>query len=225
MNRRYATGGAVVLAAAILLAGCGGGGGGGEDAASAGAAAAPITPPAAGVSAIPTGTLFGTPEAAGDSRVVGSLSGYEQFGTPRDAFDQLVSEGSGGGTVSSEPVTGAPTPTSTAPAVPTAPVTPVTTTPTTTTPTTTAPTVTVMEADFDIGGEPVVAQEGDAIPPGTQQFTLEKITSSTVTLKLNGGLLPSGADTVTLSKGESISLYNQTTSTLYKIRLVEIRKA
>ncbi|MFN8122912.1 MAG: hypothetical protein U0237_10845 [Thermoleophilia bacterium] len=224
MNRRHATGGAAALAAAILLAGCGGGGGGGADAGAA-TTATPVTPAAAGVSAIPTDSLFGTPDAASDSAVVGSLSGYEEFGTPRDAFDQLVSEDAGGGTVSSEPVTGAPVPTSTAPVVPTAPVTPVTTAPTTTTPTTTAPAVSVMEADFDIGGEPVVAQEGDAIPPGTQQFTVEKISSSAVTLKLNGGLLPSGADTVTLSKGESISLYNQTTSTLYKIRLMEIRKA
>lgn len=226
MNRRHATSGAAaVLMAAALLAGCGGGGGGGDDAAAdAAAAAAPVTPPAAGVSAIPTDSLFGTPEAASDSRVVGSLSGYEQFGTPRDAFIQLVSDGSGGGTVSGEPVTGAPAPTSTPPAVPTTPATP-TVIPTTPTDTpVTAPAVSVMEADFDIGGEPVVARTGDAIPPGTQQFTVEKITASAVTLKLNGGLLPSGADTVTLSEGESISLYNQTTSTLYKIRLMEIRK-
>lgn len=231
MTRRHATRAAAALATALLFAGCGGGGGGGGDEAAA-PPAAPVTPAAAGVAAVPTDALFGTPEAASDSRVVGSLSGFEQFGTPRDAFEQLVTEDSGGGTVSGEPVTGAPVPTSTTPVsgggVPTAPLpgTPTTIPTTPTTPVTpTTPAVSVLEADFDIGGEPVVARAGDAIPPGTQQFTVEKITASAVTLKLNGGLLPSGSDTVTLSEGESISLYNQTTSTLYKIRLMEIRNS
>ena len=70
--------------------------------------------------------------------------------------------------------------------------------------------------------EQTPAAAGDNVAQQAQ-FTVEKITAASVTLKLNGGLLPSGSDTVTLSEGESISLYNQTTSTLYKIRLMEIR--
>ena len=80
------------------------------------------------------------------------------------------------------------------------------------------------EADFDIGGEPVVARVGDAIPPETQQFTVDRISLGSVVLKLNGGLLPDGSDTVTLKEGASLTLVNQTSRVTYKLRLLEIRK-
>ena len=82
-----------------------------------------------------------------------------------------------------------------------------------------------MEADFDVSGEPVVAREGDAIPPDTQQFIVQTIGTTTVTLELSGGLLPDGTDTVDLDEGESITLYNATAKRSYKIKLVDVRPA
>jgi len=82
-----------------------------------------------------------------------------------------------------------------------------------------------LEADFDISGEPVVAREGDAIPPDTQQFEVQSILVDRVVLKLVGGLLPDGTDSVTLAEGESITLYNTTAQRGYKLKLVDIRAA
>lgn len=211
---------AAAATAALILTGCGGGGGGGDQAAADGAVTTPLTAaPATGVAAVPTDPLYGTPEAAPSTRVVGGLPGYDEFGTPRDGFAPLVRENSGAGAGGDRPVdptVTSPQPTSTAP-------TDTTPLPTVTTPTTTAPTTQLLEADFDIGGEPVVARAGDAIPPGTQQFTVESITTKLVTLKLVGGLLPNGADTVRLAVGQSVTLVNQTTQTTYRIRLLDIR--
>jgi hypothetical protein len=239
MSRRHAARLAAALAAGLLLAaGCGGGGGGGDESADAQAPVAAVGP-ATGVEAVATDTLFGTPEAVSDARTAGTLGGYDEFGTPRDGFVQIVREDDGGGGTN-EAVSGA-TPSST----PTDPISvgsgPVVAVPagsapagvdaggTGTAPAATptpseAPAVSRMEADFDIGGEPVVAHQGDAIPPGTQQFTVTGITASRVVLTLNGGLLPDGSDTVTLDEGESITLYNQTARTTYKVRLLDIRR-
>jgi hypothetical protein len=236
MSRRHAARLAAALAAGLLVAGCGGGGG--DESADAQAPVAAVTP-AAGVEAVATDTLFGTPEAVSSARSAGTLGGYDEFGTPRDGFVQLVREDDGGAGVN-EASSGAaatsspaapisvgsgpavavpagsgstgvdPAGTSTAPAVTPTPGD--------------APAVTSMEADFDIGGEPVVAHQGDAVPPGTQQFTVQSITPGRVVLKLNGGLLPDGSDTVTLDEGESITLYNQTARTTYKVRLLDVRR-
>ena len=83
----------------------------------------------------------------------------------------------------------------------------------------------LLEADFDIGGEPIVARVNDAIPPGTQQFTVQAITAKAVTLRINGGLLPSGGDTVNLAPGQTITITNQTAGTTYNVRLLGIKKA
>lgn len=68
-----------------------------------------------------------------------------------------------------------------------------------------------------------MAQEGDAIPPDTQQFIVSRIGANTVTLTLSGGLLPDGSDKVTLREGESITLFNATAKRSYKVKLVDVR--
>ena len=215
---------ASTLAAGVLLTGCGGGGG--DDAAADDTAIAnvPAVTPAAGVGAIPTDVLYGSPEAAATHQVAESLPGFDQFGAPRDGFKQLVRETTGGSSGVGVPVD--PSVTGTPPTAP-APATETTPTTTTTTPGTdvTPPVETALrEADFDIGGEPIVARAGDAIPPGTQQFTVDEIRAASVVLKLNGGLLPDGSDTVTVEVGKSVTLYNQTSSTSYRVRLLNIRR-
>ena len=70
-----------------------------------------------------------------------------------------------------------------------------------------------------------MATEGDAIPPETQQFEVESILVDRVVLKLVGGLLPDGTDSVTLLEGESITLYNATARRSYKLKLVDVRPA
>lgn len=240
---------AAACAAVLAIAGCGGGG---DDSADAPppveAAVAPPTPAAA---AAPTDALYGSPDAPRQDDLVASLPGYDQMGSPRDAFVPIVNDDSGssgnapdmgaapsGSGSPSEPQSpsSSPNPTPVAPVTPPSyqPVPGVTpnpggvpTTPAAAPapgPATQAPPLQGYEADFDIGGEPVVARPGDAIPPETQQFTIDKITVGAVVLKLNGGLLPDGSDTITLKEGQSITLGNQTSNVTYKLRLLEIRK-
>jgi hypothetical protein len=231
------------LAVAGLLAGCGGGGGGEASADSQASLPSPDAASAfvnqgvsAGQSAAQAVQALGSPGPVDATRAGETVGGYDDFGTPKDVFVQQVTDGTGTpGTNGAETAPGAipgvptvsppygtptntPVPPGTAPTTPGTPTTPATGVPgvPTTTPNS-------LEADFDISGEPVVAREGDAIPPDTQQFTVKAIGSKTVTLLLNAGLLPDGKDTVTLGEGDSITLFNQTAQQKYKIKLVDIR--
>lgn len=221
---------AAALAAALVLSACGGGGGGGDA-----AEAPPIDagiPVATGVGADQSASqaiaALGSPGPVDPSAQAGTLSGYEDFGTPHDAFAQQVSDKVDQG---AEPDTGvsipADTPINADPlvavpgdpgAIPGSPAAD---------PGAGAPIQSprAMEADFDISGEPVVAREGDAIPPDTQQFIVETISPAEVVLKLSGGLLPDGSDTVRLAEGKSLTLYNATAKRTYTIKLVDIRVA
>ncbi len=233
IRRHHIVAAAAAAATALLLVGCGGGGGGGS---AQGDVPAPGTslPVASGAGPEQSASLaiaaLGSPGAVDPAGAGQKLSGYDSFGTPHNAFAQQVSDGSGSG---SEPGTAAAIPGDTPingdnlVAVPSA------------APTTTAPgTVTndpgagapvqnprALEADFDISGEPVVAREGDSIPPETQQFLVKTVLASEVVLELSGGLLPDGTDTVTLKEGEAITLYNATAKRSYRIKLVDVRAA
>jgi hypothetical protein len=241
IRRRHLGPAAVAAAAAaLLLAGCaGGGGGGGAD------EQGDVPPPpdaslpvAVGAGPADSAALavaaLGSPGAVDAEGIGGTLEGYDGFGAPHDAFAQQVDDeqasGAEGSATTAPPIpdsavdgdplvaipgaagsipAGGATPGPAAPADPAAglPIqSPV-----------------ALEADFDISGEPVVAREGDAIPPDTQQFVVETIGAREVTLELSGGLLPDGTDTVTLSEGESLTLYNATAKRSYKIELVDVR--
>jgi hypothetical protein len=231
VTRRHLTTAAAALAAAAMLAGCGGGGGSDDQGdVPPPDASLPIASgdsPAEGASqAI---AALGAPGAVDPSGAGRTLAGYDRFGTPHDAFEQQVdvNAGSDGGSATDAPAIPADTPINGDPivAVPEAPV------PgsggTAPDPSAGAPVQNplALEADFDISGEPVVAREGDAIPPDTQQFIVQTIGATSVTLELIGGLLPDGSDTVTLDEGESITLYNATAKRGYKIKLVDVRRA
>lgn len=232
MIRRHLTTAAAAVAAAALLAGCGGGGGGSD-------AQGDVPPPddalavANGVSADQSASqaiaALGLPGSVDPTGLGGTLAGYDRFGTPHDAFAQQVddSAGSGSGATTEAPTIPADTPINGDPlvAVPTGPATAPGGAPPTTDPGAGGPiqSPVALEADFDISGEPVVAREGDAIPPDTQQFIVTTIGATSVTLQLSGGLLPDGSDTVTLDEGESITLYNATAKRSYKIKLVDVR--
>lgn len=233
MIRRHLAPAAAFAATALLLAGCGGGGG--DDASAQGDVPAPDTSiaVATGVGADQSASLaiaaLGTPGAVDTAGLGKTLDGYDSFGAPHDAFAQQVDDTAGS---SSEVDTGATIPAdspintdplvavpgdATGGVIPPPSATP--------DPGAGAPVQNprALEADFDISGEPVVAREGDAIPPDTQQFVVETIGSTAVTLKLSGGLLPDGSDIVTLDEGESITLYNATARRSYKIKLVDVR--
>lgn len=232
MTRRHLVPAAAVAATALLLAGCGGGGGGG--AAAQGDVPAPdgSVPIATGVGADQSASLaiaaLGAPGAVDPTGLGRTLAGYDSFGTPHDAFAQQVKDDTGSGSEADSGVVPLPadTPINTDPlvAVP-GDATGGTTTTGGTDPSAGAPVQSprALEADFDISGEPVVAREGDAIPPDTQQFVVDTIGSTEVVLKLSGGLLPDGSDTVTLKEGESITLFNATAKRAYKIKLVDVR--
>ncbi|MCU0307344.1 MAG: hypothetical protein MUE51_06145 [Thermoleophilia bacterium] len=152
----------------------------------------------------------GTPATAG-----GGTAAPPPGGTPIDAAPVVAVPGTPATAVTPAATPGTPA----APGTPSAPADP-TTSPAPSTPVTTP---NALEADFDISGEPVVAREGDAIPPDTQQFTVKTIGAKSVVLQLAAGLLPDGTDTVTLEEGESITLYNQTARQSYKVKLVDVR--
>lgn len=236
MIRRHLVPAAAVAATAILLAGCGGSGSGSaqSDLPSADSA----IPVASGVGTDQSASLaiaaLGTPGAVDQSGLGHTLAGYDSFGTPHDSFAQQVTDdaGSSGSEAGTGVTVPADTPINTDPlvAVPGDTTTGGGTTTTGGTGTVTDPSGGApvqnpksLEADFDISGEPVVAREGDAIPPDTQQFIVDTIGAHQVTLKLSGGLLPDGTDTVTLDEGESITLYNATAKRSYRIKLVDVR--
>ncbi len=225
---------AAAAASAVLLVGCGGGGGGGD-------AQGDVPPPDASL-AVASGagpeqsaalaiSALGSPGAVDPAGAGQKLAGYDSFGNPHDAFAQQVSDATSSG---SEPDTAAAIPADTPingdplVAVPAAGDPATSTTPGgTPDPGAGAPVQNprALEADFDISGEPVVAREGDSIPPDTQQFLVKTVLATEVVLELSGGLLPDGTDTVTLKEGESITLYNATAKRSYKIKLVDVRAA
>jgi hypothetical protein len=231
--RRHLVPAAAVAATAILLAGCGGGGGSVQSDLPSADSSIPV---ASGVGTDQSASLaiaaLGSPGTVDQSGLAHTLAGYDSFGTPHDSFAQQVKDAAGSG---SEPGTGvtvpADTPINTDPliAVPgdvSGGGAPGGGTPGgTADPGAGAPVQNprALEADFDISGEPVVAPGGDAIPPDTQQFIVDTIGANRVTLKLSGGLLPDGSDTVTLDEGESITLYNATAKRSYRIKLVDVR--
>lgn len=224
MTRRNLIQAAAVAATALALAGCGGGGGG--DAQGDVPPADVATPTAVGAGADQSASLaiaaLGSPGPVDSSGLGRTLAGYDSFGAPHNAFAQQIDDGAGSG---SEATSGAPlpvdTPINSDPLV----SVPGDATGGTPTPVGDEPVQSpqALEADFDISGEPVVARQGDAIPPDTQQFVVTTIGASSVVLTLSGGLLPDGTDKVTLDEGESITLYNATANRSYKIKLVDVR--
>jgi len=235
-RRRLAPALAVLaLGVAGVAAGCGGGGGGGTPAVSA----APVVPtPAApaGLSAADAVAALGTLAPPDDATLLSSVGSYDRFGPIRDPFKPLVIAIQ----PTTTPTTGVPVPTTGATGVVVPPVTglplipgliPGTTTPGTTTPGTTTGGTTVppatpnpLEADVDVSGEPLVVREGDAIPPDSQEFRVEKLTTKAMTLKLTAGILPDGTDTFTLKVGRRITLYDQGERRTYRLRLNAVRR-
>ena len=225
MIRRHVVPATAVAAAVLLLAGCGGGGGGSAQGdVPAPDASLPIASGAgADQSAAQAIAALGNPGTVDTAGLGRTLAGYDSFGAPHDAFAQQVKDSTSSG---SEPGTGVPLPADTP--INSDPLVAVPGDTTTTPPADPAAGAPIqspraLEADFDISGEPVVAREGDAIPPDTQQFVVETIGATEVTLTLSGGLLPDGSDTVRLKEGESITLYNATAKRSYKIKLVDVR--
>ena len=71
----------------------------------------------------------------------------------------------------------------------------------------------------------MVAYDGDSIPPETQQFTVKSMTKAQVTLALNGALLASGASSIVIKVGQTITLSNETAHTTTVIHLISVHAA
>jgi len=231
MNRRYVIAGVAAVAVAGLWFMYNQSNSGGES--SGAVASSSVGPQISGVSpaggALPTAQLYGATTATTPTAPTGTLGSLITFGQPRDAFVQVV----GGGAASGNSLSFGSTPTTTTSpislgsgatsAVPSSSGTP-TTTPTTPV-TGTTPTGQTLAAEFDINGEPVVAYLRDAIPPETQQFVVNSITSTKVVLGLNGALLANGASSVTIKVGQTLTLGNQTANTTTVIHLLSVHSA
>jgi hypothetical protein len=231
MNRRYVIAGVAVVAVAGLWfmynqSNSGGGSSGAVASSSVGPQISGVSP--AG-SALPTAQLYGATTATTPTAPAGTLGTLITFGQPRDAFVQVV----GAASTSGNSLSFGSTTTKTSPislgsgatsAVPSTGGTSPTTTPTTPVSGTT-PTGQTLAAEFDINGEPVVAYLRDAIPPETQQFIVNSMTSTQVVLGLNGALLANGASSVTIKVGQTLTLENQTANTTTVIHLLSVHPA
>lgn len=228
MNRRYLIAGASVVAVAGLWfmynQSQSGGGSSGTVASTntGGPQITGVTP----AGQVPVSQLYGATTATTPSAPSGTLNSLITFGQPRDAFVQIVSAT----TPASAQSTASTSTTATAPiqlgSGPTSAVSGGGGTTTPTTPvTSTAPTGQTLAAEFDINGEPVVAYLQDAIPPETQQFTVDSMTSTQVVLGLNGALLANGASTVTIKVGQTLTLADQTANTTTVIHLLSVHPA
>lgn len=80
-----------------------------------------------------------------------------------------------------------------------------------------------LRADLEFGGVTVTARAGDAVPPGTQRFTVVSITATEVVLRLDGAVLPDGGDVLTLELGQEVSLQDPVSGATEHIALVGIR--
>jgi len=181
------------------------------------ALSAPVAP--AGLTPADAIAALGTLAAPDQATLLASVGRYDRFGTIRDPFKPLVvaaparhtrpdarhrRAGTGGVVVppvhraaphpGAVPGTGGATPGGG-----------------TSTGGTTAPVASPnpLEADLDVSGEPLVVREGDAIPPDSQEFRVETLTSKAMTLRLTAGILPDGSDTFTLKVGQRVTLYDQ----------------
>jgi hypothetical protein len=228
MNRRYVIGGVTVVAVAALwfMYNQSHSGGSSSGTVASSSAGGPRISGQVQAGTLPTSQLYGVVTATAPMSPSGTLGTLITFGQPRDAFVQVV-----GATTASAPTTVATSTTSTAPiqlgSGPTSAVAGGGTT--TTTPTTpvspTTPTGETLAAEFDINGEPVVAYDGDAIPPETQQFNVDSMTTTQVVLGLNGALLANGASTVTIKVGQTLTLANETENTTTVIHLLSVHPA
>ena len=231
MNRRYVIAGVTAVAVAGLwfMYNQSHSGGSSPGTVASSAAGGPRISGQTQVGTVPTSQLYGVVTATTPMSPNGTLGSLIAFGQPRDAFVQIVGAAT---TPARSQSTAATSTTSTAPiqlgsgatsavsgrgtgaaTTPTTPVTP------------TTPTGQTLAAEFDINGEPVVAYDGDAIPPETQQFNVDSMTTGQVVLGLNGALLANGASTVTIKVGQTLTLDNQTAHTTTVIHLLSVHPA
>jgi hypothetical protein len=82
---------------------------------------------------------------------------------------------------------------------------------------------TQLSASLDISGVVQTVVVGDAVPAAAPQFTVQAITSTTVTLKPNSGSLPGGSTTLDLAVGKAVTLSNPSTKANLVINVVEIK--
>ena len=86
-----------------------------------------------------------------------------------------------------------------------------------------APVTTQLSASLEISGTVETVIVGNQVPKSAPQFTVQAITSDSVTLKLNSGTLPGGGTIVELTKGNSVTLSNPSTGASLTIKVVEVK--
>ena len=110
------------------------------------------------------------------------------------------------------------------------PTSPTTTTPTTTTPTTTSPPTTTTPPDdsgstttevkISVNGRVLVLEAGDTFPENDPAFKLVAIGDGSVEIGLVSGSFATGVETVTVKKGEPLTLISQPDGARYTIKLL-----
>jgi hypothetical protein len=158
----------------------------------------------------------------------GQLVTFSRFES-KDPFAQQISN-KAAAPVSSG--TSSPTSASTAPATPSTPAAPpaVTTTPASnptpqaasavTTPP--ARVLSVTSAPISVNGVPETVEVGTLFPKREKIFRLVSVTATTATISIAGGSLESGATTVTLTLGRTLTLMNKANGRRYALRLLSI---
>lgn len=216
MTRTRSIGGlACAIAVAGLVAGCGGGGYTAAESSPTGTTpAATTTTPAADASKA-TSAVIGAFPPEDPAVPQASFSGYQRFPQSR------------AGKIFADPTPVPPpviTPPAATPPAPVAAAPTASTTPATTTTTTAASVTTQMLASLEISGTVQSVKVGDQVPPDTKQFTVQAISTTKVTLKVNSGTLPGGGTTLDIAVGQSVTLSNPTTGASYAIKVVEVKQ-
>lgn len=141
----------------------------------------------------------------------GQIIGFSRF-SATDPFVQLVDEN----TTSTADEAQTPTPTTTTAGTSTPP--PSAETPPSTTPV--APPVTASSATVSVNGRVQVLVVGDTFPQSDPAFTLVSISAEAIEIGLADGQFSDGQSTITIRKGESVTLVSQPDGARFTIRFV-----
>ena len=84
-------------------------------------------------------------------------------------------------------------------------------------------TVTYGPATISLDGQTYTVDKGGTFPKTTQQFKLTQLSADSVVVTLNAGEFSNGSDGITLAKGKTVSLVNQSEGITYVLKLVSVK--
>jgi hypothetical protein len=84
------------------------------------------------------------------------------------------------------------------------------------------PTITYTSATVTLDGASYTVKKGSVFPKDTQQFTVTSISADSAVVNLTAGEFSDGSDGLTLTKGDPVSLVNQSEGITYTLELTKV---